>query len=159
MKYTSLFIPFVVVVLVAIVGLNHVYPGENVFANGRGIGHKGTGGMSVAAFPDVCLTPPSPPAGPFPIPYPDSTIIKPSASDFTSGTKATKDGKNITIKGTKVMTKGGSESALKVTVTDKAGRKFSVNKSMLFELTDGTYCAICVEQGLLTRILRLKRAQ
>lgn len=38
-----------------------------VFANGRGITHKGSDGMSVG-FPDVCKTPAL--GGPVPIPYP-----------------------------------------------------------------------------------------
>ena len=37
-----------------------------VFANGRGVVHKGTSGMNIV-FPDVCKTP-APPAGPFPFP-------------------------------------------------------------------------------------------
>ena len=41
---------------------------QNTFANGRGIVHQGSGGMSVV-FPDVCNTPSS--AGPVPIPYPN----------------------------------------------------------------------------------------
>ena len=40
-----------------------------VFANGRGVVHKGSGGMSTV-FPDVCKTP-APPAPPIPIPYPN----------------------------------------------------------------------------------------
>lgn len=31
-------------------------------------------GGQTLAFPDVCLTPPRPPAGPVPIPYPDSQL-------------------------------------------------------------------------------------
>lgn len=39
-----------------------------VFANSRGVAHKGSGGQS-PIFPDVCKTPT--PAGPVPIPYPN----------------------------------------------------------------------------------------
>src|SRR3990170_1765136 len=39
-----------------------------VFANCRGIAHKGSGGLSTV-FPDVCKTPS--PGGPVPIPYPN----------------------------------------------------------------------------------------
>lgn len=42
--------------------------GCTVFANDDGPFHKGSGGTG-QAFPDVCLSPPSPPAGPVPIPY------------------------------------------------------------------------------------------
>lgn len=39
---------------------------QSTFANGRGIVHQGSGGMSVV-FPDVCNTPSA--AGPIPVPY------------------------------------------------------------------------------------------
>ncbi|MEM6989129.1 MAG: DUF4150 domain-containing protein [Myxococcota bacterium] len=39
---------------------------QSTFANGRGIVHQGSGGMSVV-FPDVCNTPSG--AGPIPVPY------------------------------------------------------------------------------------------
>lgn len=57
-----------------------------VFANSRGIAHKGSGGMS-PIFPDVCKTPT--PAGPVPIPYPNVG----KAADTSSGpTTVTLDG-------------------------------------------------------------------
>jgi hypothetical protein len=40
---------------------------DNVFINGRAAIHKGSAGKSIA-FPDVCLCPPGPPAGPIPTP-------------------------------------------------------------------------------------------
>jgi hypothetical protein len=43
---------------------------NNVFANGRAISCKSGSGKVLSAFPDVSLSPPSPPAGPVPIPYP-----------------------------------------------------------------------------------------
>lgn len=54
----------------------------NVFANNNEIVSKGADGKSVAAFPDVCWTPPAPPVGPIPIPYPNSTEDK----DLDNGT-------------------------------------------------------------------------
>ena len=42
---------------------------NEVYANGREIACKAAAGKTVAAFPDTCLSPPSPPAGPVPIPY------------------------------------------------------------------------------------------
>lgn len=42
----------------------------SVFANGREVSGKATPNKIIAAFPSVCLSPPSPPAGPVPIPYP-----------------------------------------------------------------------------------------
>jgi Domain of unknown function (DUF4150)/GHH signature containing HNH/Endo VII superfamily nuclease toxin 2 len=67
----------------------------NVFANGREIACKASDGKSVAAFPDVCLSPPSPPAGPIPIPYPNTGF----ARDTTSGSKTVKlHGKEAMLK-------------------------------------------------------------
>jgi hypothetical protein len=58
--------------------------GANVFANGREISAKKAGNQSLAAMPDVCLSPPAPPAGPIPIPYPNFS----QALDTSSGTKS-----------------------------------------------------------------------
>jgi hypothetical protein len=48
----------------------------------------GESGMnkSIARFPDVCLSPPSPPAGPIPVPYPDTSF----SSDLKKGSKTVK---------------------------------------------------------------------
>jgi Domain of unknown function (DUF4150) len=56
----------------------------NVFANGREVSAKKDANMSNAAMPDVCLSPPSPPAGPIPIPYPNFA----KASDTSNGTRS-----------------------------------------------------------------------
>jgi len=53
----------------------------------------GEAGMnkSISRFPDVCMSPPSPPAGPLPIPYPDtsfSTDLKEGSSTVKAGGKA-----------------------------------------------------------------------
>ena len=78
--------------------------GQKTFANGRGIAHKGSGGLSIV-FPDVCKTPT--PAGPVPIPYPN--IGK--ASDTTKGPKKVKtDGKMPMVKGAKYMMTSGDEA-------------------------------------------------
>ena len=45
--------------------------GDTVFINGRAVVHKGSSGKSIA-FPDVCLCPPTPPAGPIPTPLPNN---------------------------------------------------------------------------------------
>lgn len=60
--------------------------GANVFANGREVSAEKSDDQSVGAMPDVCLSPPSPPAGPIPIPYPNFS----KASDMTDGTKTVK---------------------------------------------------------------------
>lgn len=76
---------------------------QTVFANSRGVDHKGSGGMSIV-FPDVCKTPT--PAGPIPIPYPN--IGK--AGDTSNGTKKVKvDGKMAMVKGAKYSTTTGDE--------------------------------------------------
>jgi len=62
---------------------------KNVFANGMEISAKASANKSPAAMPDVCLTPPSPPAGPIPIPYPNTGV----ASDTADGSKSVKIGK------------------------------------------------------------------
>jgi hypothetical protein len=62
--------------------------GVNVFANGMEISCKKSDNKSIAAMPDICLSPPSPPAGPIPIPYPNFS----QASDTSDGTKTVKLG-------------------------------------------------------------------
>lgn len=54
----------------------------HVYANGQEIAAKSADGKSPAAFPDPCWSPPSPPAGPVVIPYPNTTFAK----DITNGT-------------------------------------------------------------------------
>ena len=69
--------------------------GNEVFANGNEVACKGGDGKVIAAFPDVCLSPPSPPAGPIPIPYPDTSFSK----DLQKGSKTVKiDKKPIALK-------------------------------------------------------------
>lgn len=57
--------------------------GKKVFANGMEIAHKAGSNKVIAAFPDVCMSPPSPPAGPVPLPYPDTSM----AGDLEQGSK------------------------------------------------------------------------
>jgi hypothetical protein len=59
---------------------------DTVFINTRGVVCKKANGKSICAFPDVCLSPPSPPAGPIPIPYPNTAM----ASDTSEGSKSVK---------------------------------------------------------------------
>lgn len=53
----------------------------SVFANGLEVSGKATPNKTIAAMPDVCMSPPPPPAGPVPIPYPLTGL----ASDTTDG--------------------------------------------------------------------------
>ena len=61
---------------------------KKVYANGMEIAAKAGAGKVVAAFPDVCPSPPSPPAGPVPVPYPDSSFVK----DLKEGSSSVKVG-------------------------------------------------------------------
>jgi Domain of unknown function (DUF4150) len=61
---------------------------STVYANGREISAKKDANKSICAMPDVCLSPPSPPAGPIPIPYPNTA----TASDTDEGSKTVKIG-------------------------------------------------------------------
>lgn len=60
----------------------------NVFANGREISACKDGTNVMGSMPDVCLSPPSPPAGPIPIPYPNFS----QASDTDSGSRTVQIG-------------------------------------------------------------------
>jgi hypothetical protein len=62
--------------------------GKQVYANGKEIVAKASDCKVVAAMPDVCMSPPSPPAGPLPVPYPDSSFAK----DLKDGSKQVKIG-------------------------------------------------------------------
>jgi len=52
-----------------------------VFANDNEICCKAADGKSVLAPSDVCMSPPGPPAGPIPVPYPNTS----AASDLANG--------------------------------------------------------------------------
>src|SRR5215471_200089 len=68
---------------------------SDVYANGNSIACKAGDGKVIASMPDVCLSPPSPPAGPVPIPYPNSSFSK----DMQSGsTTVTIGGKEVMLK-------------------------------------------------------------
>lgn len=85
--------------------------GNEVYANGMEIACKSGNAKVIAAFPDVCLSPPPPPAGPVPIPYPVTSM----ASDTTDGSRTVK------ISGNEVMLK--DKSAYKKCVGDEAATK------------------------------------
>ena len=85
--------------------------GCEVYANGMMIACKAADGKTIAAMPDVCLSPPSPPAGPVPIPYPNTAM----ASDTTDGSKT------VQINGQEVMLK--DKSTFKKSTGDEAATK------------------------------------
>ncbi len=75
-----------------------------VFANSRGVVHKGSGGQS-PVFPDVCKTPT--PAGPVPIPYPNIGM----SSNTSGGPSDVKsDGQMPMVKGAKYTMTSGDEA-------------------------------------------------
>jgi hypothetical protein len=77
---------------------------QTVFANGRGVVHKQSGGAS-AVFPDVCKTPS--PGGPVPLPYPNVG----QASDTSKGPKKVKtDGQMPMVKGAQYSKTSGDEA-------------------------------------------------
>jgi hypothetical protein len=85
--------------------------GCEVYANGNAIACKAADGKTTAAMPDVCLSPPSPPAGPVPIPYPNTGM----ASDTTDGSQT------VQIGGQEVMLK--NKSVFKQSSGDEAATK------------------------------------
>ncbi|RQP25395.1 PAAR-like domain-containing protein [Piscinibacter terrae] len=84
---------------------------NEVYANTMEVSCKQAAGKSVAAFPDVCMTPPQTPATPpgVPIPYPNTGM----ASDTTDGSSSVK------ISGQEVMLK--NKSCFKKSSGDEAG--------------------------------------
>lgn len=84
---------------------------NEVYANGMEIACKAASGKTIAALPDVCLSPPSPPAGPIPIPYPNTAY----ASDTAEGSKT------VQISGQEVMLK--DKSYFKKSTGDEAATK------------------------------------
>lgn len=86
---------------------------NDVFANGREISCKAAEGKSIAAFPDVCLTPPTPPAGFIPVPYPNTGF----ATDTSDGSRTVKiSGKEVMLKNKSYFKKStGDEAATRST--------------------------------------------
>ncbi|HEY7636890.1 MAG TPA: DUF4150 domain-containing protein [Gemmatimonadales bacterium] len=83
---------------------------NGVFANGREIACKAGSGKSVAAFPDVCFTPPLTPATPpgVPIPYPNTGF----ESDTTQGSKTVKiSGKEVMLRNKSYFSKSTGDEA------------------------------------------------
>ena len=77
---------------------------QTTFSNGRGIWHKGSGGLSTV-FPDVCKTQVGPAV--VPIPYPNTG----KDSDTSKGPKSVKtDGEMPMVKGAELSTSTGDEA-------------------------------------------------
>lgn len=80
-----------------------------VYANGMSIACKVASGKTIAAFPDVCLSPPAPPIPP--IPYPNTS----AASDTSDGSKT------VQIGGDEAMLK--NKSTFKTSTGNEAATK------------------------------------
>jgi len=79
-----------------------------VSANDLPLVCKGPDAQSLCAFPDVCMSPPGPPVGPLPIPYPSTAL----AADLAQGSKTVKaGGKAIAIEGAFISKTTGDEAA------------------------------------------------
>jgi Domain of unknown function (DUF4150) len=100
--------------------------GRDVYANNNAIACKTDDGKVIAAFPDTCMSPPSPPAGPIPVPYPDSSFAK----DMKNGSRSVKiGGKEVMLKdqsyykssplGNEAATRSFGASILVHTITGK----------------------------------------
>ena len=85
--------------------------GKDVYANGREVSAGKEDNASLGAMPDVCLSPPTPPAGPIPIPYPNFS----QASDTDDGTRTVQvGGGQVGIKDKSTYKKStGDEAATK----------------------------------------------
>lgn len=91
--------------------------GCEVYANNNEIACKAGGNKVIGDMPDVCLSPPSPPAGPVPVPYPNTSFSK----DMKGGSKKVK------IKGKEVMLKDKSFYKTSPLGNEAATRSFGGN--------------------------------
>lgn len=90
--------------------------GANVFANGRELSAAKDGTHIAGAMPDVCLSPPGPPAGPIPIPYPN----------FAQASETSKGSRDVQVKGEQAGLKSTSNYA-KCSGDEAATRSFGMN--------------------------------
>lgn len=81
----------------------------NVYANSMEVSGKASAHNVIASMPDVCMSPPPPPAGPLPIPYPNFA----QSSDTSDGsTTVMAGGQEINLKGqSKYKKSSGDEAA------------------------------------------------
>ncbi len=90
---------------------------NEVYSNGNEIACKSGDGKVIASFPDVCLSPPSPPAGPIPLPYPNTSFSK----DMQDGSKT------VVINNKEVMLKDKSFYKTSPLGDEAATRSFGAN--------------------------------
>ena len=83
--------------------------GLKVFANNMEVCGEASSHKILGATPDVCMSPPAPPAGPVPVPYPNFS----QSSDLKDGSTSVKiGGKPVALKGKSTFKKSkGNEAA------------------------------------------------
>lgn len=98
---------------------------NEVYANGREIASKSGDGKTIAAFPDVCFTPPENPATPpgVPVPYPNNGYD----ADTAEGSKT------VNISGKEIMLR--DQSFFKKSEADDAGK--TAKKGIITSVIDG----------------------
>lgn len=101
---------------------------HKVYANGNEVSAKAGMNKALSNFPDVCLSPPSPPAGPIPIPYPDFSFSK----DLKKGSKKVK------VKGKPAALKDQSHYKSSPLGDEAATRSFGAN-ILTHQITGKTY--------------------
>lgn len=101
---------------------------HKVFADGNEVAAEAGMNKALANFPDVCLSPPSPPAGPIPIPYPDFSFSK----DLKKGSKKVK------VKGKPAALKDQSYYKSSPLGDEAATRTFGAN-ILTHQITGKTY--------------------
>jgi hypothetical protein len=100
--------------------------GTNVFINGDEASSRAAGGKSIATFPDPCWSPPSPPAGPVVIPYPNTAqakhLTKGTTTVFIKGTPVAQEDKSYfsTSVGNEPATKTFPQGVATQTIKGKA---------------------------------------
>jgi hypothetical protein len=100
-----------------------------VYANCNEIACKASDNKVIADMPDVCLSPPSPPAGPVPVPYPDTSFSK----DMQNGSKT------VLIGDKEIMLKDQSFYKTSPLGDEAATNSFGANV-VTHVITGKTYC-------------------
>ncbi|NTX41325.1 DUF4150 domain-containing protein [Myxococcus sp. CA033] len=85
-----------------------------LYANGHEVACEDGDGKVVAAFPDVCMSPPPPPVGPVPVPYPNTSFSR----DMKQGSK------RVSVNGKPVMLRDQSFYATSPLGNEAATRNF-----------------------------------
>ena len=137
-------VTLLVIIGVAFLLNGMAYAGSTTFSNSREVSSKKSDGKTTAAMPDTCLSPPSPPAGPVPVPYPNTS----SASDSQKGSKKVKmGGKGMMPKGDKLKRDSPQENLITKCLANST--TFSTNHELLATFLASGKPMICL-QGYIT---------